>query len=338
MLSLSLSHVSFADRIASVTAVFEASTHTAIVGAPGAGASTLLRLIAGDLRPTRGDVRIGTREVTALPRSKRPLLFVTAALDAPRRWSVQHALVAAVRQRTLDRIDRQHEYDLAVAKWRLGDLVSHRIDTLSQTETALVHLARIELLRPAIVVADRLFASVNPSMLTPLADDFHRTLRVLGTTLISVPSTHLELGWADRVIVLRGGAIVQEGTPAGVYTSPVDADAARATGDVTEVPVVVRGTEVESPIGTWTVEAPPFAGNGTALVRPDALAIARPGEDSDFIFAVEEATFRAGRWQLRGFVSGGVVLRVDVAGGEAIHKGKLLPLRFAAPFRLIPRR
>jgi ABC-type Fe3+/spermidine/putrescine transport system ATPase subunit len=334
VLDISLENVTYGTVHGS--AKFDASTHTAIAGLPGAGASTLLRLIAGDLRPERGDVRIGTRVVTALPRAKRPLLFVTSALDVPRRWSVQHALVAAVRTRTLDRVDRQHEYRLALEKWRLERFTERRIGTLSESEATLVHLARIELLKPAIVVADRLFASLNPSMLTPLADEFHRTLRVMGTTLIAAPSTHLELGWADRVIVLHDGAIVQEGTPAGVYASPGDAAAARATGEVNEVPVTVRGSEVESPVGAWQIDAPPFEGAGIALVRPDAFAIARPGEDSDFIFAVEEATFRAGRWQLRGLVSGGVELRVDVAGGEEVHKGKLLPLRYdAGRFRLI---
>ena len=282
-------------------------------------------------------MRIGTRDVTALRASKRPLLFVTSALDVPRRWSVQHALVAAVRTRSLDRVDRQHEYDLAVEKWRLGDLVRRDVATLSHSEGTMLNLASIELRRPAIVVADRLFERVNPSMLTPIADEFHRTLRVLGTTMIAAPSTHLELGWVDRVVVLHAGQVVQEGTPAAVYAAPVDAAAARATGEVTEVPIVIRGREVESPIGAWSVEAPPFEGNGIALVRPDAFAIAAAGEDSDLIFGVEEATFRGGRWLLRGLVSGGVELRVEVAGDTNPRKGKLLALRYdPSRFRLIP--
>ena len=336
MLAVSLENLSF--RGLSLTTTFPPSTHTAITGPPGAGASTLLRLISGDLRPTGGTVRIGTRDVTSLPRARRPLLFVTSALDVPRRWSVEHALVAAVRTRTLDRVDRQHEYRLAVEKWRLERFADRAIGTLSASEIVLVQLARIELLKPAILVADRLFETLNPATLTPLADAFHRTLRVLGTTLIAAPSTHLELGWADRVIVLRDGTIVQEGTPAAVWASPVDAAAARATGEVSEVPVTIRGSEVESPIGAWSVAAPPFEGPGIALVRPDAFAIARPGEDSDFIFAVEEATFRAGRWLLRGLISGGVEVQVEVAAGDGVHKGKLLPLRYdPSRFRLIPR-
>ena len=99
---------------------------------------------------------LGQRRVNDVKAAQRPLLLVTSALEIPGRWSVQHALVAAVRTRTLDRQDRHREYTLAAEKWELVPLLERRIDTLSSTEAARVHLARIELLRPAILLADRL--------------------------------------------------------------------------------------------------------------------------------------------------------------------------------------
>src|SRR5438034_11353951 len=90
MLEISLS-------VEGVSVVVPKGTHTAVVGPPGCGASTLLRVIAGDLRPKAGEVRIGARVVDDLPRRRRPLLYVTSDLEAPGRWSVQHLLVAAVR-------------------------------------------------------------------------------------------------------------------------------------------------------------------------------------------------------------------------------------------------
>src|SRR5204863_422221 len=83
----------------------------------------------------------------------------------------------------LDREDRRHEYELAVEKWQLGALLDRRLGTLSSTERTLANLARIELLKPAILVADRLLEHANPSAVARLADDIHRTLRVAGTTV-----------------------------------------------------------------------------------------------------------------------------------------------------------
>lgn len=336
MLDLSVRDLTLAP-LRGVSLSFERNTHTAIVGPPGAGASTLLRAIAGEAKPERGEVRIGARDVTALPRKRRPLLSVTSSIDVPGRWSVEHALIAAVRERTLDRIDRHREYELAIEKWRLGALVGRRVGVLSTSERTLVHLARIELLRPGVVVADRLLEGLNPSIAGEIADELHRTLRIIGATLITAPATRLELGLMDSIAVLENGAVVQRGTPAEVYSRPVSVAAAQATGEVNVVPVVVRGTTAESPIGAWDLPAPPFQGEGIALVRPEAFAIAAKGEESDFVFGIEEASFRDGRWHARGFLTGGMSLHVVLPGAAAIHKGKLLALRYdARAFVLLP--
>jgi ABC-type multidrug transport system ATPase subunit len=198
------------------TVIFPGSTHTAIVGPAGSGKSMLLQILAGDRKPQSGQVRIGSRDVTNIKRARRPLLYTTSAIDAPSRWSVRHLLVAAARQRTIDREDRQHEIELATTKWNL--LLDRRLDTLSSTERTRANLARIEILKPAILIADRILEGANPS--ENLADEFYRTLRVIGTTVITAPSSIAELGSIDRVIVLDGGRVVQQGMPSEVYANP----------------------------------------------------------------------------------------------------------------------
>lgn len=321
-----------------VTHTFPRSTHTAIVGPSSCGASTLLQLIAGALKPKSGDILLGQRRVNDVRASNRPVLFATSAIDVSTRWSVQHALVAAVRTRALDREDRHQEYQLAAGKWELAHLLERRISTLSSTEIARVHLARIELLRPAILVADRVLENVSAAARIALADMFHRTLRVHGTTVISALSAREELATADSVLVLSAGRVVQSGSPAEVFTRPVDESAAVATGDADEIPITIRGSAVESVIGSWEVDPPPFQGSGIAIVRPADFAPARPGEDSDLIFGVEEAGFAGGRWIARGVLTGGVTLRVELPFDAPIHKGRLLALRYdPARFTLLPR-
>lgn len=332
MLDVQLRAVKF--REIDLTLNFGGGTHTAVIGPPASGVSTLLKLIAGELRPERGEIIFGTRVVNDLKPSRRPLVLATHALDIPARWSIQHALIAAVRSRTLDREDRHREYELAVAKWKLDALIDRRLATLSITEQTRVHLARIELLRPAILVADRLLAFAT----NDLADEIYRTLRVIGTTVISAPATHAELGFTDRVVVIDRGRVIQQGSAAEIYSSPVDEAAAIATGDVNALPISIHGSVVDSVIGSWDVERPTFEGSGIALIRPDEFTIATPGEDSDLIFGIEEASFRDGRWHCRGVLSGNVMLHVVLPRDAAVHKGKLVPLRYdARNFRLVQR-
>ncbi|HEV8661299.1 MAG TPA: ATP-binding cassette domain-containing protein [Thermoanaerobaculia bacterium] len=334
MLEVSLHAVSFAYpqfALRDITLTFAASTNTAIVGT---GSSTLLNLIAGKLRPRSGEIQIGARVVNDLSQSRRPLLYVTSAIDVPARWSVRHALIAAVRRRTLDRVDRQHEYELAVDKWKLGTLVERRIASLSDSEKTLVHLARIELLRPGILVADRLLAAATEET----TDAFYRTLRVSETTVIGAPASRAELGATDRVVVLADGRVVQEGTAAQIYAKPLHEAAAIATGEVNVVPVTISGQVVESVIGTWKISNAPFQGPGIALVRPEAFSLPATGAESDLIVGVEEASFENGRWIIRAILSGGFMLRASLPGDMRLHKGKLLPLIYDADaFSLLQR-
>ena len=295
---------------------FARSTHTAIIGPPACGASTLLRTIAGG-----GGVHIGPHDVSRVPMRRRPLLYVSADIDVPMRWSVEHALVNAVRSRTLDRVDRHLELKLAASKWRIDDLLTRRIATLSDHERARVHLARIELRKPAILIADKLLRDA-----ADLADEWYRTLRVIGTTVISATSSIAELGYTDRVVVLDRGRVVQEGTAAQVYAQPNSEASAIATGAVNVIPIAIKKGEVESPIGMWPSTA--FEGNGIALARPADFTIAKAGEDSDFIFGIEEASFAEGRWLARGLVSGVVTITVELPRDVPVQKGRLLPLRY----------
>jgi len=333
VLDVSLRGVTFR-HFQNLALAFPRSTHTAIVGPPACGASTLLKLIAGELRPDSGEIIFGARVVNDLKPARRPMLFATDAIDVPQRWSVQHALVAAVRTRTLDREDRHHEYALAITKWNLGDLAERRIATLSSTEQTRVHLARIELLRPAILVADRFLASATNEVI----GEAYRMLRVHGTTVISAPASRAELGYTDQIVVLDQGRVVQQGNVAEIFSQPVDEASAIATGDVNVIPITIRGNVVESVIGDWTIANPPFAGSGVALVRPDDFTIAKPGEDSDVIFGIEEASFDEGRWQCRGVLSGNVILRITLPRDAAVHKGRLVALRYdPTRFRLVQR-
>ncbi len=340
MLDVTLRDVSCEPRLTAMTSLqavsvtFSKGLHTAVTG-EAAGASTLLALVGGSLQPDAGEIAIGARTVNGLKGAKRPLLVVGPECEAPLRWSVAHALIAAARGRTLDREDREGEIAFVAGKWELDRLMTRTLRDLAADDRLRVHLASIELNRPAILVAERLCERASPSMMPRLVADLHRALRIAGTTMIYTPSGMHDLAECDQMVVIEQRGVAQQGTLAGVYRAPVSEVAARASGDISLIPLVARGGVVESPIGSWPFAG--FEGNGFALCRPEHFVQAAPGEESDFILAMEEARFREGRWVVTGNLTGAVPLTVVLPGSERITAGRLLALRYdPAAFVVIP--
>lgn len=306
----------------------QAGTHLAIVGPAGSGKTVLLETIAGHRRDHSGTIRMGARSIDRLPPSRRPLFDSRSSAPPSPRWSVRHVLVAALRQTSLDRQDRLEEYEDAVERWSLNALADRRLTTLSDGERLRVRLAQIEILRPAVLVANRLLDSVSASDRNTVADRFFRLMNLRGTTILTEPSDPGELQWAHRVAVLDQGRLVQTGSTREVYERPVSPPAALSMGPVNAVPVVIEQNQVRSAIGTWSIAKPPFQGTGYALARPEQFHPVPVDEESDLVLGVEEARYANGSWHMRGVLTGAVILEVKLPSSTPLHKGRLIPLRF----------
>lgn len=334
MLDIALREVTWLDRksgffLGPLSLAVPRESHTALVGPGGAGKSLLLRLVSGAIYPpASGQILLGTRDVTPLAARRRPLFHTSETMVAPARWSVRHLLVSAARQQKRGFDERMAAIDAAAGRWGLSSVLDRKIGTLADSERVRARLAQIELLRPAVVLAERLFASLSPSDRATLGAAFHSAMRATGATVVAEVSSWSEVALCDRVAVLESGRIIQEGTSADVYRRPVSRAAAEAMGDVNAIPVIVRGGEVDSPIGQWTDPTCGIEGNGFALLRPDDFELALPGEESDFILTIEEATFAEGTWRARGLLSGGTILQANLRTADSPKVRRPLALRF----------
>lgn len=238
-----------------------------------------------------------------------------------------HWLLAALRTRSLDREDRLAELELITENWDLHALNERKYRELSTGEQLRLRLAMIEALHPAILLGERILEGASLGELPDLSDRLYRTLRVMGTTVISEIATGGETGYCDRAVVLVNGTVVESGLPQQLHQFPRSPATASALGVSNLIDVTIRQGWAESVIGQWEAPGVPD-GTGTALIRADQFAIAGKGEDSDLIFGIEEANFSEGKWHLQGLITGGIRLHVTLPGDLEIHKGKLLPLRY----------
>jgi iron(III) transport system ATP-binding protein len=223
-----------------------------LIGPSGCGKSTTLRLVAGLERPDSGTVRIAG-EVVADDRRFQPpeqrrvgLVFQDHALFPHLR--VADNVVFGLAH--LPRAQRRDRVGQVLALVRLGHLADRYPHELSGGEQQRVALARALAPRPAVVLLDEPFSSLDESLRAQVRADTVAALRETGTTGILVTHDQTEaLSVGDRVVVMRGGRIEQADTPERVFEQPATRFVASFMGDADFLPAHVRGALLTCEIG-----------------------------------------------------------------------------------------
>jgi iron(III) transport system ATP-binding protein len=253
---------------------------TAILGPSGSGKTTLLRIVAGFERSDRGTVRLGGRTVEdgghALPPERRGIGYV------PQEGALfPHLNVSANVNFGVKRSDRKRlgggpeELLEMVGLDGLGHRYPHQLSGGQQQRVA---LARALAIRPALVLLDEPFSSLDAGLRSTVRTDVQRVLKEAGTTAVLVTHDQDEaLSVADQVAVIRHGRIGQHGSPQQLYDHPIDPDMAQFLGDANLVEAEVVGSAVVTPFGSLPLRLGPGdrapSGTAIALVRPEQLSI-----------------------------------------------------------------
>jgi phospholipid/cholesterol/gamma-HCH transport system ATP-binding protein len=199
---------------------------TALMGASGGGKTTVLRLIGGQVRPQGGSLRFEGQEVAALDRPglyairrRMGMLFQFGALFTD--LSVFDNVAFPLREHT--HLPEALVRDIVLMKLQAVGLRGARDLMPSEISGGMarrVALARAIALDPALVMYDEPFAGLDPISLGIAAQLIRQLNDALGITSLIV-SHDLEETFriADQVIILAGGKIAAQGSPADVMAS-----------------------------------------------------------------------------------------------------------------------
>jgi NitT/TauT family transport system ATP-binding protein len=173
-----------------------------VVGPSGCGKTTLLKCVAGLLRPTRGDVLLRGRRVTAPP-EEMALVFQEYTRSLMPWTSVRNNVLLPLRHKKLDRAERKRLVEEAVESVGLTRFLDRYPWQLSGGMQQRVAIARALAYQPAILLMDEPFASVDAQTRGDLEDLVLRLRDEYGITVLFVTHDIDESVYlADRVIVL----------------------------------------------------------------------------------------------------------------------------------------
>jgi iron(III) transport system ATP-binding protein len=154
----------------------------------------------------------------------------------------------------------------------LPDAGARRPHELSGGMRQRVALARALAPRPAVVLLDEPFASLDLTLRTQLRAELRRVLDATGSSALLVTHDQAEaLTLADRVAVIRQGVIDQVDTPERIYAVPATPFVATFVGVANLVGARVSGTMAETPLGPIRLIEGPVAGRALVVVRPEHI-------------------------------------------------------------------
>jgi putative ABC transport system ATP-binding protein len=197
-----------------VTVSFDARAFTAIMGPSGSGKSTLLHCLAGLDTLTSGRVLIGDTDLAALSDKELTLLrrdrlgFVFQAFNLLPTLSAAEniSLPADLAGRRLDRA----WFDHVVETLGLRDRLHHRPSQLSGGQQQRVAVARALAGRPDVVFADEPTGALDSRTGAELLAFLRTAVDDLGQTVVMVTHDPIAASYADRVVFLADGRIVDE--------------------------------------------------------------------------------------------------------------------------------
>jgi glycerol transport system ATP-binding protein len=205
-----------------MTMTWEHAKAYALLGPSGCGKTTLLNIISGLLKPTRGRIWFGDREVTDVPTTGRNVAQVFQFPVLYEGMSVYGNLAFPLRNRRFAKADVDARVRRVAELLGLDDVLPRRSRRLDPGRQQIVCLGR-GLVRPdvATVLLDEPLTVIDPGLKWAMRSKLKQIHRDTGHTLIYVTHDQTEaLTFADEVVVLSDGAVVQRGEPDELFLSP----------------------------------------------------------------------------------------------------------------------
>jgi putative ABC transport system ATP-binding protein len=200
--------------LAGVDVTFQRGRYTAVMGPSGSGKSTLMHCMAGLDRPTSGRVFVGDVELdslddtglTQLRRDRVGFVFQSFNLVPTLTAAENITLPADLAGRKVD----QEWFDYLVQQLGIGDRLRHRPTEMSGGQQQRCACARALINRPDLIFADEPTGNLDSNSSNEMLGFLRRSVDEFGQSIVMVTHDPHGASFADRVVFLADGKIVDE--------------------------------------------------------------------------------------------------------------------------------
>lgn len=264
-----------------------------VFGPSGCGKTVLLRLIAGVMRPDKGDIRIDGRSVLHVGPEQRGVAMAFQNFALYPHMNAFENIASPLRARGAKEAEIKKRVEDVAALLRIGHVLSHLPRQLSNGQKQRTSLARSLVHGPSVLMLDDPLRNVDAKVRYEMRLELPRVFRDFESTVIYVTQDYKEaMALGKRVGVLLDGRFQQIDTPAGIYSDPKNTKVANLFGDppINLFPVRPERQDgaVRITIGGHPLNVPP---ERAELAGRDCLLGVRP-EDIELHFEPAEGDIR----------------------------------------------
>jgi spermidine/putrescine ABC transporter ATP-binding subunit len=242
-----------------------------LLGSSGCGKTTSLRMIAGFEQPTSGEVLIGGEDAVGLPPYRRDVNTVFQHYALFPHMSILDNVAYGLKQRGLDKKDRQAKANAALELVHLDGRANRRPRELSGGQQQRVALARALVMEPRVLLLDEPLGALDLKLRKDMQVELKRIQRDVGITFVYVTHDQGEaMSMSDRIAVMSEGRIEQLDAPEAIYDRPASAFVAGFIGEMNVLDGAVRAMTD----GVATIDV---ANGATIAARVDPAAATPSG-------------------------------------------------------------
>lgn len=257
-----------------------------LLGPSGGGKTTLLNILGGFLRPTRGSVLINGEDVTESPPVKRPTTTVFQDYALFPHMSVAGNVAFGLKMRHFSASAQKTHVQNALEMIGLAHLGERRIHELSGGQRQRIALARALAVEPSVLLLDEPLGALDMKLRRQMQDELKAIQKRVGTTFVHVTHDQEEaMAIADTIVVMNDGFIEDMGPPDRIYLQPATRFTAGFMGESNFVEGMVkkknvRHTVVETPLGHFTLKKnnAEAGAHVTLSIRPEHLKTGGEGQ------------------------------------------------------------
>ncbi|HEV7306997.1 ABC transporter ATP-binding protein [Ensifer sp.] len=267
-------------------------SRTAIVGPSGSGKTTLLRLVAGFEAPDAGKIHIdGLRIADAsvgVPAHRRNVGIVMQEGALFPHLSLIDNIRFGIRKSKDSKAHALALMDLVELDRSMADRQPHQLSGGQQQRVA---LARALARQPRLMLLDEPFSALDAGLREQLRSATMRILAKAGVATLLVTHDQEEaISFADQLVVLRDGRLVQAGPPQELYRAPADPVTAAFLGQAIVLDAEIRGGRARCILGEVAVDGQQTSSSAAKiLLRPEQLRVVPAAEGGTWrILTIEQ--------------------------------------------------